>query len=72
MSSVRQTSFAPSPPARPHVLTFRVSASELRYLDDLGERHGLTRSEIVRAIFAGRIDTSDKPEPSGKTTDIRV
>lgn len=64
--------FAPPRPNRDHSITFRVTASELLFLDRLADEHGMTRSEVVRGIFAGRIDTSDRPVPSGETTDIEL
>lgn len=64
--------FAASPPARPRVLTLRVSETELTYLDALAQTHGLSRSEAIRALFAGRIIATDAPAPAGPTTDVEV
>lgn len=65
-------SFAPSPPTRDGRLTVRLAASELEYLDTCAAEHGLTRSELVRAVFGGRISLVDPPVPSGPMIDVRV
>lgn len=72
MPPVTHTAFVPSPPARPHVLTFRVSESELTYLDALADEHEINRSEVIRAFLAGRILVTDPPVPSGPMTDVEV
>jgi len=64
--------FAPPTPNRDHVVTFRVTASELIFIDELALQHLLTRAQLIREIFAGRIDLSDRPEPAGPTTDIAL
>jgi hypothetical protein len=53
-------------------MTVRVSESELAYLDARAADHGLSRSELIRAVFAGRIAVTDAPAPSGPTTDVEV
>ena len=64
--------FSPPAPARDQHVTFRVTQSELEFLDGLTDEHGLSRAQLIREVFAGRVDVSDRPAPSGPTTDVEL
>ena len=50
---------------RPRVAMFRVSEAELAWIDEQATARGLSRSELLRAVLAGRIDPAEAPPSSG-------